>query len=535
MKKVIGFLAIIVSVMVSSGCNKFSASPTSTPTLIPNATKTNTATSTDTKDTDLLSDLLGKWILAGDFLQSGTDTNLLFQINEIEPKTNGENTYLAVGCMQTDASGSWAPLSLQADFNTETNNYELNILSTILPAEADSPASVIRFVGGAEMYSSGVDDDRASGLSYLTPGEVAWTGRHINQQIFECPQELDEMLHFQGEVNNLRDLAFTPPLDKTNIQAETNVVSAQMQVETPDGQVILASYWTDIFTPHINFIDSFRFSTGVDGTPIIDEPYHFTLLDVLGKPISGVESRDSYIFCDHGAATNIRANYNPENFLELSWDAPELIPGRFDPENDHGLYQLALESYPRRDDGRSYGAQTTFATHKAPWTTFEPGSEGLAGGTNYGVSLSELEDGDYIISVATYNYYEPAAGEVGFDCRVVDSRQNLIITKLGNTITYQPSGAVSGFIYNLDGDPQGGIAVEISGANTGFYEKVCSAENGYYVFTKLPLGTFTLSAGEFGAENCNQNSFATFSFPEIALTASNPIHNDIDFFLSPKK
>ena len=484
---------------------------------------------------DLLSDLLGKWNLVGDFLQSGTNANLVLQINEIELKVNAENTYLAVGCMQTEATGGWAPLSLQANFNTVSNSYELNIISTILLPEADSPASVIHFVGGAEMHSSGVDDDRVNGLSYVRSGEVSWTGQHINQQIFECPQELDKMLHFQGGVSNQRDLAFTPPLDSTYFQTETNIVSAQMKVETPDGQEILASYRTDIFTPQINFIDSFRFSTYTEGTPIIGELYHFTLLNVLGKPIPGANSSDSYIFCDHGAATNIRANYNPENFLELSWDAPELIPGHFDPENGYGFYQLTLESYPRRNDDWRYGAETTLTTHKAPWNTFEPGSEGLAGGNDYGLSLSELEDGDYIVHVATYNYYKPAADEVGFDCRVVDSRQNLIITKSGNTITYRPSGAVSGFIYDLDRNPQGGIAVEISGANTSFYKKVCSEKNGYYIFTGLPLDTFTVNAGEFGAENCSPNSFTTFIFPDIVLSVDNPIRNGIDFSLSPKK
>jgi hypothetical protein len=215
--------------------------------------------SKSSKDPNLLSDLLGTWNLGGNFLQSSTDTNLVLKINEIEPATNGENTYLAVGCTQTEATGRWAPLSVKAIFNAETNSYKLNILSTILLPEVDSPASVIRLVGGAEMHTSGVDDDRANGLSYSTLGEIEWIGRHINQQIIDCPQELDEKLHFQGEVNNGRDFAFTPPLDSIIFSAETNIVSANMQVETPDGKVVLVPYQTDIFTPNINFIDSFPF------------------------------------------------------------------------------------------------------------------------------------------------------------------------------------------------------------------------------------------------------------------------------------
>ena len=486
-------------------------------------------------ESDPLSDLPGMWNIAGDFLQSGADNNLFLQINEIEPTSDDENVYLAVGCMQMDTSENWAPLSLQAEFNTETNSYELNILSTILLPEADSAASVIRFVGGAEMYSSGVDDDRANGLSYSALGEVEWTGRHINQQLFVCPQELDEALRFQGEVGNGRDLAYTPPLDTTNFHAETMIVSAQMRVETPDGQVILVSYQTDIFTPYINFIDSFRYHGGLAGTPIISQPYHFTLLNVLGEPILGAVSSDTYIHCDHGAATNIRAEYDQGNFLEISWDAPELIPGRFDPENGHGVYQITLEYHPWQEGGFLYGAEVYLTTHQAPWGAFEPGSAGSPDGNDYGVSLSELENGQFIINVATYDYYEPAEGEVGNDCRVTDSRQGLIITKQDDRITFQPVGAVSGFIYDEDGNPLAEIAVEINGTDTNFHERVCSEENGFYLFTRIPMDTFLLSVGGFGTESCDPNNFASLSLPEITLTADNPIRDNLDFFLTPQE
>ena len=51
-------------------------------------------------------DLLGSWQMTGDFFQDGVDTHLLFQINEIQPEPEGENSYLAVGCMQTETAGS---------------------------------------------------------------------------------------------------------------------------------------------------------------------------------------------------------------------------------------------------------------------------------------------------------------------------------------------------------------------------------------------------------------------------------------------
>ena len=100
---------------------------------------------------------------------------------------------------------------------------------------------------------------------------------------------------------------------------------------------------------------------------------------------------DRYAYCNHGVVTNIRASFEPGDWLEIAWDEPELIPG----------------------------------------------------GNDYGVSLSELADGEYALQIAAYNYYEPVAGEVGFDCWVIDSRENLYIIKNGNSISIQSLGSIS--------------------------------------------------------------------------------------------
>ncbi len=173
--------------------------------------------------------------------------------------------------------------------------------------------------------------------------------------------------------------------------------------------------------------------------------------------------------------------------------------------------------------------------HEIPWDSFVPGSTGAPDGADYGVSLSELEDGTYIIQVASYNYYEPAEGEVGHDCRVSDSRQALFITFQGDEITFLPAGAVSGFIYGPDNNPLEGIAVEINGVGSGFHERVCSMENGFFLFTRLPLDTFSMSAGGFGTEDCEPNNFATLIHPDFTLTVNNPILDNINLIITPPK
>jgi hypothetical protein len=221
------------------------------------------------------------------------------------------------------------------------------------------------------------------------------------------------------------------------------------------------------------------------------------------------------------------------DYVELIWDAPEIIPGYFDPENGNGFYQPSLEFTPWREGGNMYGSESILSTHNIPWSSFEPGAAGFPDGHDYGISMAELEDGQYIIYVGVYSYYDPPEGEGGFDCRVADSRQALFLTKQGNQITVQPAGAVSGFVTDANGNPLANIAVKVDGMNTGFHEGVCSAENGFYLFTRLPLDTYTLSAGGFEAEDCPANSYATLTQPDIVLDADRPILEGLDLSLIP--
>ncbi len=480
------------------------------------------------------SDLYGVWEVNGAFLEAGVETRLLLHIVLLEPAPDQPNTYLGTGCMQTEASGGQAPLSLQAEYDADTGSYTLNMLSTLIASELEGGAAVIRLVGAAEMGSGGIRNDRLSGTAYTAAGEVAWHGEHSTHDIVLCPPGLDSALSFLGEFGLHRDLAYIPPFDVTNFHGETNIVSFQMLAEAPEGTAYLADFHTDIFSPDVNFIDLFRFDTHLVGTALPGQAYHFTLLDVLGQPVPGAADDDTFRRCDQGAATNLRAGVSGWRiYLELTWDAPEIIPGYFDPENGYGSYQLVLEHTPWRESGMLYGAETITTLHHAPWNSFEPGAAGSPDGNDYGISLSELEDGQYILFVGTFSYYEPPEGESGYDCRVQDSRHALFINKQENEIAVQPAGAVSGFVYDGAGSPLADIAVEINGMGTGFHERVCSRANGYYLFTRLPLDSFTLSAGGFGAEDCPANNFATLTRPDLVLDVENPILDPLDIILAP--
>lgn len=484
-------------------------------------------------------DLYGVWTANGNFLKNNVASQLLLRIVTLEPSPDQVNTYLGTGCMQAEASEGWAPLTLQAFYNQETAGYTLNMLSTLISPTLDDGTAIIRLVGTVEMGGRGIGNDQLSGTAYVAAGEIPWSGKHTTNDIVLCPPSSDSALSFLGEFGVNRDLAYVPPFDVTNFHGETNIVSFQMRAEAPDGTILLADYETDIFSPQVNFIDQFRFDTHQAGTPLVDQPYYFALLDVVGVPLPGVEDVDAFRRCEQGAVTNLRAvvhlrpNSDQVDYVELLWDAPEIIPGYFDPENGNGFYQPTLEFTSWREGGNVYGAESIQASHNIPWSSFEPGAAGFPDGHDYGISLAELEDGQYIIFVGVYSYYDPPEGESGFDCRVADSRQALFLSKQGNQITVQPAGAISGFVTDANGNPLENVAVTVDGAGTGFHEGVCSGANGFYLFTRLPLDTFTLMAGGVAAEDCPANDFETHAFPLILLDEEHHILEGLDIRLNP--
>jgi hypothetical protein len=377
--------------------------------------------------------LIGKWSLTGDFLDLGKDTSLFIQINDAVLSDEKTSSYNLSGCMQTEEGGGWAPLAMKAIKVDEDETYQINIISTLLLPQTDYQTAIIRFTGDASLSPNGMDDDLMEGDSYSILGKPSWKASHTSSDIVDCPEALSEGLSFMGEVQIRRDLASTPPFDVTNYISETNIASANLQVELPDGSVLEFPFETDIYSPHVDYIDVFRFSGHVEGTPILDKPYTFRLLDHNGNPIPGVESTDRYLHCEHGAPTNLEVNYENENYLELNWDAPDIIPGIFDPENGNGFYLISLQEYPGGSEAL-YGATAFQPTHLIPWKNFIPGGAGLPDGFDYGVSLSELDNGEYFISISAQNFYDPQEGDEGYDCGVLDSSEDMVIEKIDGII-----------------------------------------------------------------------------------------------------
>jgi hypothetical protein len=380
-------------------------------------------------------ELLGTWSLKAVLPESFGEGDLIVVLNEVGADPEIENRFMGTGCMQTVSSGEWAPLSMQADYDEGPYTYDWNGLSTLIPDSVETEAAVIHFIGKAMMASQGADDDTVSGDSYSSLGEISWEGVHASKEIGTCPETVSEKLFFYGSVGVRRDLASSPPTDGTNFLAETNIVSGQMMIETPNGEEIYADYHTEIFTPGVDFISQFRYHAAYEGTPEFNSIYKFQLLDHNGRVIPGANFIDAFRYCDHGAAENIQFSFEDEKFIELIWDEPKTIPGFFDPEVGRGQYQITIEKYPQQEGGFIYGAEGLMNSHRIPWISFDPSSPGSPDGTDYGISLSEFEDGEYEISIFAYNRYDPPEGENGYDCWVYDSGENIVFQKKGDQLS----------------------------------------------------------------------------------------------------
>jgi hypothetical protein len=380
-------------------------------------------------------DLLGKWSLMADLPDSFGEGNLILVLNEINADPEIENRFLGTGCMQTISSGEWAPLSMQADYDEESGSYDWNGLSTLIPDTSENEAAVIHFIGNAMMASRRGDNDTVSGNSYSSLGEISWEGIHASTETAGCPETISERLFLDGSVGVRRDLATTQPTDIANFLTETNIVSSKLMIEAPNGEKIVADYQTDIFNPNVDFISQFRYHFANEGTPEMNTLYKFSLLDQNGKAIPGADFIDAFRNCDHGAAANYQFTFDPGQFFELTWESPKIISGSFDPENGHGFFQITIEKYPQQEGGFVYGAEGYKNTHRIPWITFVPGSPGAPDGFDYGISLSEFENGEYEISIFSYNRYDPPEGENGHDCWVFDSRENIVFLKEGDQLT----------------------------------------------------------------------------------------------------
>lgn len=336
-------------------------------------------------------DLRGRWeFVVSDFAEEPLSFDIF--INDLAPDPDSQtgNEYLAVGCMGSPGVDAIAPMALRATDKGD-GVYKLSILSTVVPPGDEKPF-VIQFLSTVFTNGSGVPDDVMEGsirTDFFEGGELSAT--HHDRRRTKCPPVGDiptPGLYFRGDVY-VHHAYWGEDLDVifNVLEGYTNIVSSGMRVERPDGTVVIVPYYTDIFSPQVDFISEFRYLETSAGDPISGQPYTFTLLDALGDPIPGTTQTDVWTGCvTYPPPRNLNPVVTAELDVNLSWAPVPVAPG-FDPANGIGFYQIF--TWPDFEGETSYGANVISSpNHLIPWAGFDGWAPGWPDGFDNGASSS---------------------------------------------------------------------------------------------------------------------------------------------------
>ena len=374
-------------------------------------------------------DLRGRW----DIVISEPSLQGIIFVVYVNDSQAVQNGLLAAGCMESPDSGVLAPLSMQAQ--PVEGGYNVKFASTVIP-QAGEPV-IIQFTGLVETFGKGVPDDSAEGtVIWGTSGKGTWEGTHHDRRRTNCPPVEIPPFQFGVDVWMLQDqYPNQDPYKSTALGGFTNIVSTGMLVQKPDGLAIVVPPFTDIFSPNVDFITSFRYLTTKLGEPVSGEPYTLTLLDALGNPIPGATKTDVWTDCFIKPPQNLLAFQQQSLDIHLAWDSVDQALG-FDPANGTGFYQIILNPASSWEGlYGAYGIKSTY--HIIPWNDFSPPAPALPDGFDVGEGLNRLSDGNYRISVKSVSEPPPNSLGVGHECEIVDFGQALYFDKAGNSIIFR--------------------------------------------------------------------------------------------------
>jgi hypothetical protein len=94
----------------------------------------------------------------------------------------------------------------------------------------------------------------------------------------------------------------------------------------------------------------------------------------------------------------------------------------------------------------------------------------------------------------------------------------------GINFTLEPGGSISGAVRDQNGNPLGGIAVDIEEGGYG----QCTADDGSYTMAGLPLGTYTVVAGR---DFCEAHTYVEARVEGVVLSEGTPDVSGVDFAL----
>jgi hypothetical protein len=353
-------------------------------------------------------------------------------LNDFAPDPNDSSVILASGCLAIGETEVLTPLAARAVDRGE-GNFDLTVLGTV---SGHGEAFTIRLTGVGKTFGPGVKDDSVSGQWTTAESDGYWSAVRHDWRRSHCPPVDDVAgLYFQTDIAvDHRYFGDELVERSTLMQGDTNVVSASMLVERPDGTTTVVPSFTDIFSPNVDFISEFRYQKNEPGDAVSGEGYTFTLLDPLGNPIPGMSDTDIWTACLPAPPRNLEANMVDLN-IDLSWNAVSVEPG-FDPGNQIGSYQVWINPLPAGGPF-VYGANFVSSTrHLIPWNDFGGHAAGNPDGFDNGAGLSELDNGDYEIGGDSISVPAPGNPGHGIECVVRDFAEKLFFTKFDSDISF---------------------------------------------------------------------------------------------------
>jgi hypothetical protein len=306
--------------------------------------------------------------------------------------------------------------------------------------EVETPSGVVAVRGSAmQVY---VIEDGTTWIINLE-GDIWAVAQGVELQIPEgrqCisrPDQPPELIDLYFETDaylGLNGPATLPPEERDPcvlLGIITSIIMDSVRVDLPDGRSVIVPAATDVFSPEVDWTTLFRFSTCEPGIPIAGGEYIFTGLDVTGEPIPGARNTDIWVGVEPpDPPTNVRAEIIEDGIL-VSWDESPIIPGSFEPaaEPQLGFYQLGIRKMGT--DESVYGASGISASpHLIPQDKAD-----FIAGKDHGLSLSEMEDGAYVLGACVHSMAPEGSLGKAFEYNSTDTDQGITFTIQDGEIT----------------------------------------------------------------------------------------------------
>ncbi|KPL18102.1 MAG: hypothetical protein AMJ93_14210 [Anaerolineae bacterium SM23_84] len=196
--------------------------------------------------------------------------------------------------------------------------------------------------------------------------------------------------------------------------------ATQVLVEFPSGETMTLPLG-DVFEWRPGFL------TSVPGLPQPGGTYTFTALAADGTPIPGAVATDVYLGgYEVDPPTNVRGEVVETGVL-ITWDAPPVIPGAFDPSRSPpiGHYHIPLN---RQGGEKLFSWSGPETSHLIPFRRqdFGPRDEGLA--------LEEMGDGVYTVGVHAASWAPGGTAGYGIECQAQNPADHIQIVIEGGQV-----------------------------------------------------------------------------------------------------